>query len=1139
MVGTSTVVDLTLSAKVEGQPSIEDLTAEIERLNAQLVESQQNAVTGGKDWLDYSTQVSAVAESLANAVSSAEDIAIKTAEIGAAIAVYQKYRALVEGVRGAYAALQGAIQAGALVAGSAWDAASAQALKVETRIASLVSRFASLELATKGFGLAGAAVTIADFVSSESEANEQTRLLTEQIGGLSTSLQLLDPASKPVQIAKERFDELYKASLALKQSAPELVDQYKQFFDATASSNLSIQQSGRLLTDYLQVQKSLRATESETKDAQIQLNDAFETGLTTIPKLGAIFGSSLNPALDAVSKSMGITRADLENLINSGQVGAESVLPALAAAARNVTSPLSSSGDAAKFSSDQFEAMGISVNELAGKSLPGAANALQRTGIEIKNTVDASIDPIGAAIERIENFGSRVAAWSERTKQSIADAFSGPDIKQAINTGIQESIFALDFLLVGLKDEFNAVGESIGVVAGAATTATNPIDDLRAIWSGMAGDLLNTRDRLNEYVNALEGVDNAQGRTADGAKALTEQLKTLPEIKLPEALKEIVDKLTATESASSAVGAVWKELGTLDFTGGNIRNLLLLRQTIQDVSDRTQDATGTQAAFSSELSKLPVDKLTALLQKTGELGPRLKQAGDDGALLDTVLGAAFDKLGLNAAEAGGKITRAGQDAAATFALIANSADTNGAQIRSALNSALNAAKTKSDVALIQAEFAKLAQSGQASGQLIADGQAAVARRLADLQNQIPGIGAAFKDLGVSSSQQLRAVADAASASFAQLQAGNATVQELQQGFLAWAEAEIKAANAAGLPIPATIQHRAETLGLVSALGELANRYREMPPEQEASAAASERAAVAAGHYTASLKAVADAQLARRRAEIDLLVAEGDTETAQRKIIELTQLEAQWTQTLATSKQAEIAAEISSTQKKLEAKQAASSKTQADEQEISALRLKLSALDQEAKAERASTQSKLASGPATQAAVAAIRTHNQALLVGIDYQTRINAIRNKGLSDSERDAKLASDAETLLAKATLARFDLSSKANADEIKANQTLRQGLIQRADALAGQVQSQEKAISLLERLRTESVTLLQDTAKQADIDAKITADDAPARKTMAGLVEWAKSQTITIPVRFSGSGGGSQGAGLIDELNRRSSAE
>ncbi len=360
-------------------------------------------------------------------------------------------------------------------------------------------------------------------------------------------------------------------------------------------------------------------------------------------------------------------------------------------------------------------------------------------------------------------------------------------------------------------------------------------------------------------------------------------------------------------------------------------------------------------------------------------------------------------------------------------------------------------------------------------------------------------------------------------------------QEYESGKISAAQygQALMAASDANAELAAATQRQTEA-------AKQASPQREQTATELAAAAASaQKAADSQRDYTSATEQAARAQAAGLQAEIGLARAKNDTATAVQKKAELVRLEADTAAKVAAAKQAEVA-EMGKAVRAQEAYLAAlGGGTQAQRQALDVLRLKLSALDGEARAQRNANAATLATGPATQAAVAAIKTHNQVLLSNIDYQARINAIRYKGMSDTQRDAALARDAETLLTKATLARFSISSKASAEEIEANNTLRQGLLQRADAMAGQVQDGEKSVALLEKLQTESAQLLKDTAAQADIEAKISADDTPARKTLSGLIEWGSAQSITVPVRFSGSGGGSQGAGLIDELNRRGSAQ
>lgn len=171
--------------------------------------------------------------------------------------------------------------------------------------------------------------------------------------------------------------------------------------------------------------------------------------------------------------------------------------------------------------------------------------------------------------------------------------------------------------------------------------------------------------------------------------------------------------------------------------------------------------------------------------------------------------------------------------------------------------------------------------------------------------------------------------------------------------------------------------------------------------------------------------------------------------------------------------------------------------------------------------------------------ARLQAHNQILFNTLDYETRINAVRYKNLSATERDSRIASDAQTLIAQATLARFQISENASEAEKKQNEDLRKGLLARADALTSQVQEEAKAVRLLGDLQRESGKLLEDTAQRADITAKIDADDKPGRKKMAGFIEWASQQEITIPVRLIATGNGGDINGLVDRLTRGAVAQ
>jgi tape measure domain-containing protein len=755
-------LELKISADDTASPALQNLNEQLDQSHAELEKLQQSVPKSAKDWADYAENTSKIASNAAEAGDSLASLRLHMLEasaasstIAAATAVIAKWKTIVEGVAGAYDQLKKAVaDAGQFAAESAqsgWTSVQTRTEALEVKIGQLTARFLEFGRIASALETAGIVLAIAEIGIKADESNEKTRQLTEQIGGLKAALQSLDPASSTVQAAKERFEELYKASLNLGAPIDDLLPKFKAFFEQTDKGDLSTRTASAALTDFLNVQKSLAASATETAEAQKNVAAAFESGSVSVSQLGAIFGSALNPALDAVAHQMGVTRDELKNLIDTGKVGTEAVFPALAAAARTVTAPLSGAGEAAAFSRQQFDAMGLSVYELSSSKLPGVTTALQYTQKAIAATVDAAVDPIGAAVEQIENFGTRISEWGRLTRQSIADAFAGPEIVKAFKGGLQESIYDLDLILVSARSAIQAAGESLGILAGAATTATNPLAALNEAWLKSADEINHAKTQLQGYIDALEGVDNASGRTAEASKALAEAAKGLPAIHLPEALQEIVDKLTATQTASSQVGAVWKQLQDLNFTGDNIKSLLILRQTIEDVSAKTGDAAGTQVAFARELASLPTKQFEALLEKTTALKSRLEEAGDKGALFGTVISVAFDKTLDAARKAAAQaevynktqegILALGEKRALNAQLIANSLNSEAAALQTATE------KANAEAVSLQAAAQTAAVHAQAA-QALADGKQAQADAsqevFAKLQQETAGVASLFE-----------------------------------------------------------------------------------------------------------------------------------------------------------------------------------------------------------------------------------------------------------------------------------------------------------------------------------------------------------------------------------------------------------
>lgn len=721
MIDQSVNLDFKITADDSAQPDIEKLSARLDELQAQLALQRRDVPASSKDWADYAEQLGRIAEEVAAAGVSFAAMRMTMLQTDIVTSLLSKWTGLVNGVSTAYSSLNNtllnmadyslaAVNSGQEALAATLASSQIEAAKFESRIGSLVARFADLGAVANALSLGAVVLTLADIAIRANAANEETRLLTETIGGLSGSLQELDPASNAVREAKEKFDALYKASLALKEPIDALLPSYKAFFDQTGSTSLSVQTEAEALTDLLNVHKHLGSSQEETARSQARVNEAFDEGITSVSDLGIIFGSALQPALEDVAGRMRITKDTLIGLIDSGKVTTESVFPALAASARDITKNLDGLGSAASFSTEQFDKLGMSLHDMAQRKLPGTDNALRHTAIEIKNTVDASVEPIKAAVENIVNMGAKIEDWAKRVKQGVGEALSGgvETYIDSIKTGFSEVGILFKYVAAATADTVVGIDQSILEIEKSATHASSPIKNLGDIWDRVAEQIKYSRDAFNAQIDALEGVDNASLRAGKASDALRESFNKFKDVKLDESLQDVIDKLNKTRDASTLVGAVWAGLqksGDLAFSGTSLKNLLILNQSINAVANQTEEATKTQEAFARAIASLPKSEFDALHGKVVELKGALDKDAEAGNLFQAVMTAAIIRI----AEEQRKLTESADKYASSIGYITTldekRAETSN-KLTKLLYSEAEATQSSADRAAISAETAQ-------------------------------------------------------------------------------------------------------------------------------------------------------------------------------------------------------------------------------------------------------------------------------------------------------------------------------------------------------------------------------------------------------------------------------------------------
>lgn len=346
----------------------------------------------------------------------------------------------------------------------------------------------------------------------------------------------------------------------------------------------------------------------------------------------------------------------------------------------------------------------------------------------------------------------------------------------------------------------------------ALQASINQLEDqkakkLKAI-SDATGVVVKTMQELDDAVAAGKLVFDQ----ASASYMTAEQVQK----KLSGALKETIGQMAAADAsrivgefnkANAAAGETEKAIQKLaeqlqfkDVRGSS--GFVLAMEELR--SNGTLTAKQVGEAWQQALAKLSTGELGALranLQEAARTGvitaKQLAEANDQ------ILSSSFSRLGVNAAQALGKISEGAQEAINSVGLVADAAEAAGVKTTEAaraIEMAFMAAIPKADSLEAVAELEKQLKALGAAGKLSADGikrtQEALDKQRATIEDQVPGIqslGEALRQLGVKPQAELKALAASAKEAFDKVkESGTATPREINEAWKAMAEAAIKA-----------------------------------------------------------------------------------------------------------------------------------------------------------------------------------------------------------------------------------------------------------------------------------------------------------------------------------------------------------
>ena len=308
----------------------------------------------------------------------------------------------------------------------------------------------------------------------------------------------------------------------------------------------------------------------------------------------------------------------------------------------------------------------------------------------------------------------------------------------------------------------------------------------------------------------------AQEALAGAVKKTTAELAQLDAEALVKGFDEAVKQAGNVEEALKKVSTALKF--------NDLKSVSTFALGLEGLAD-TGKATAQQvgAAWQEALGKLNAGQI-------GVLRFQLEEASRQGILSaeqwaranEQILAASFEKLGVNAAQALGKISTGAKDAIGSIDMVADSAKAAGVGVQDAARSiemAFAAAIPKADslqaIDALEQKLKAMGAAGQISAQGLERTQIALDKQRATIEAQIPGIQSmeeALRSLGVTPQKELEALATSAKQAFEAVRAsGTATPREINEAWKAMAEASIAANNGVA---DASLKAQAQQYGMV-------------------------------------------------------------------------------------------------------------------------------------------------------------------------------------------------------------------------------------------------------------------------------------------------------------------------------------
>ena len=683
--------------------------------------------------------------------------------------------------------------------------------------------------------------------------------IADAYGQMAERIQMATPAAGEYAMVQERILETANLTYRPLQEQQEL---YIRTAEALRSLSYSTSEALDITDSFSYLLTTNAASHERAASAVSAYSKAIQTGKVDADSWQSIMAATPT-IVDAIAQATGKSAAAIRQMGVTGNL-----------ALRDLNEGLRQSVEVNKQAASQMSAsVNDAVTRLANtwQVYVGQANQASGATQDIAGYIDLLSDNLDTVVNAALRAGQvMVAVWGVKALQGLAAytmALLGAQ-RQTAALGVQSAASAAQAggawtaaaarvslawsaasktalaawagweIGTFLREEFVEVEQAgIALAAGLTKVAARAQSAWEMIKAAFTDDTIAAaQERLrieleridDEYAALFASAGKAgeaqkkQGEAAEAAAAGTQKLTgTLGEAQTKAA--ELVREFHTLRDGSEGVEGALKKLSeALKFdNAGSVASFAMALDELASKGEVTAKQVGD--AWQQALSKLSVDEI-------GKLRGSIEDMGRQGVLTaqqvaqanEQILAASFEKVGVNAAQAMGKISDGAQQAIDGIGLVAEAAKTAGASVEQsarAIEMAFVAAIPKADSLEAISELEKRLKLMGEAGQIGADGiervKAALDKQKATIESQIPGIQSveeALRQLGVKPQAELDALAKSAQAAFDVVKAsGTATPREINEAWKAMAEASIAANNGVA---NATIEAQAAQHGFV-------------------------------------------------------------------------------------------------------------------------------------------------------------------------------------------------------------------------------------------------------------------------------------------------------------------------------------